>query len=79
MKLRHSFILIERMKTKKNALMLRLKFLRGKALKIMHSGVDLTDILRARFFDDILVPKNFKPKTQLYNFWQQNFVRKTCT
>ncbi len=25
----------------------------------------------------ILAPKNFKPKTQLYNFWRQNFVQKT--
>jgi hypothetical protein len=28
------------------------------------------------FFADILVPKNFKPKTQLCNFWRQNFVQK---
>jgi len=29
------------------------------------------------FFADILSPKNFKPKTQLCNFWRQNFVGKT--
>ncbi len=29
-----------------------------------------------RFFADILAPKNFKPKTQLCNFWHQNFVQK---
>jgi len=30
-------------------------------------------------FYNILVPKNFKPITQLYIFWCQNFVQKTCT
>ncbi len=28
------------------------------------------------YFADILEPKNFKPKTQLCNFWCQNFVQK---
>jgi hypothetical protein len=28
------------------------------------------------FCKDILVTKNFKPKTQLCNFWRQNFVQK---
>jgi len=30
------------------------------------------------FLYEILVPKNFKPKIQLCNFWRQNFVLKTC-
>jgi len=28
------------------------------------------------FFADILVPKYFKPKTQLCNFWRQNICTK---
>jgi len=28
------------------------------------------------FLYEILAPKNFKPKTQLCNFWCQNFVQK---
>jgi len=54
------------------------------------SGVNFTSILvgnftyrcqfhqhfTCTFFADILAPKNFKPKTQLCDFWRQNFVQK---
>jgi len=31
------------------------------------------------FCANIFAPKKFKPKTQLSNFWHQNFVQKTRT
>ncbi len=34
------------------------------------------NVLLERFSNKILVPKNFKPKTQLCNFWHQNFAQK---
>jgi len=39
--------------------------------------VNFINVLCAHFSYKILMPKNFKPKTQLCNFWRQNFVRKT--
>jgi hypothetical protein len=38
-------------------------------------GVNFINILRL-FFADILAAKKFKPKTQLCNFWRQNFIQK---
>jgi len=40
------------------------------------TAVNLINDLRAHFWYKILAPKKFKPKTQLCNFWHQNFVRK---
>jgi len=36
----------------------------------------ISSTIWTHFFANILVPKNFKPKTQLCNFWQQKFVQK---
>jgi len=30
------------------------------------------------FFANNLAPKNFKPKTQLFNFWRQNIGKKSA-
>jgi len=40
--------------------------------------VSISSTFYACFFADILVPKKFKPKTQLCNFWRQNIGAK-CT
>jgi hypothetical protein len=39
-------------------------------------GVNFNNILCAIHSAIFLVPKNFKPKTELCNFWCQNFVQK---
>jgi len=38
--------------------------------------MSISSTFYARFFADILVPKNFKPKAQHCNFWCQNFAQK---
>jgi len=38
--------------------------------------VSISSRFYACFFADILAPKNFKPKTQLCNFWCQNIGAK---
>jgi len=38
--------------------------------------VSISPTFYAPFFDDILAPKNFKPKTQPCNFWHQNIGKK---
>jgi len=48
----------------------------GKMLVKSTAGVNFIDIYTC-FFANILAPKNFKPKTQLCNFWRQNFGQKT--
>ncbi len=55
--------------------------LRNETLKL-HSVPRIMELISCQFhqhftlafFANILVAKNFKPKTQLCNFWRQNFV-----
>ncbi len=47
-----------------------------KKRKNSERGVNFINVLQARFFAQIFAPKNFKPKTELYNFWRQNLVQK---
>jgi len=45
-------------------------------LTLLWTAFNSISVLRAHFLYEILVPKNFKPKTQLCNYWRQNFVQK---
>jgi len=48
----------------------------GQLLPVQES---ISPTFYAYLFVNILAPKNFKPKTQLCNFWHQNFLQKTHT
>jgi len=49
-----------------------------RAKIVVHSWRKFHQHFFSSFFTAVLAPKNFKPKTQLCNFWRQNFVQKIC-
>jgi len=50
-------------------------FIQG-SLAQLGDKVSISSTFYACFFANVLGPKNFKPKTQLCNFWHQNFAQK---
>jgi len=50
-----------------------------KATQIMQNGCQFHQHFMYNFFADILAPKNFKPKTQLCNFWNKISYKKCAS